>query len=104
MTGPAEDVAMRQGCCYGSFDRYCGKPAAIHVWIDGDFCSMSCTEHAGWWDTHPHYDQHPIVTACGLPGTTWMFARDGEPGRCVLDATELIGLVGVEALSVEVPA
>ena len=102
MNGDATDVAIRQGCCYGTFDHYCGKPAAIHVWLHDDLGSMSCAEHASWWDTHAHSDQHPIVDACGLPGTTWIFAVDGEPGRCVVDDVANLDLLGVKALTAEV--
>jgi len=89
----ADQVAGAQRCCYGTVQAYCGRPASVHVLLDTDGNpTMSCTEHAHWWDTHDHYDQHPVMAICGLPGTTWMYGElsiDGvTPGRCAVDGLE----------------
>jgi hypothetical protein len=88
--GEADQVAGAQRCCYGSDHVHCGLPATVHVLLDTDGNpTMSCPEHAGWWDTHPYHDQHPIMAVCGLPGTTWLYAqlsKDGfTPSRCVIE-------------------
>lgn len=90
-------VAAVQRCCYGGPGAYCGEPAAIHVWLEGDLGTMSCSRHASWWDTHPHRDQHPIGGACGLPGTTWHVTLDGDPGWCDIEGLTAEDLAGVDA-------
>lgn len=94
----ADSIAGAQRCLFGtSAENHCGASAAVHVLIDeSGVPTMSCYEHASWWDTHPCLDAHVITAACGLPGTTWMY---GNPGHCVIE-----GLEQVDALVREVSA
>lgn len=93
MAGPANFLSDAQRCCYGAAADYCGQRAAMHVWLHDDLGSMSCAEHADWWETHPHSDRHPISGACGLPDTVWMFATEDRPGMCVIEGLEDLALV-----------
>lgn len=82
----ATQIAGAQRCLFGtSADNHCGEPATVHILQVGEVPTMDCTRHVSWWETHAHLDSHPIGGACGLPGTTWMPNRDGEPGRCVVE-------------------
>jgi hypothetical protein len=87
-----DQIGQAQRCVYGAADQYCREHATVHVFIQGDEHTFACAQHAAWWDTHPHRDQHPIAGACGLPNTIWLYAQvwpDGVvPGRCVLDGLD----------------
>jgi hypothetical protein len=95
--GQADLVAGAQRCCYGTARNYCGQPATLHVLLnaDGD-PTMSCAEHASWWDTHEYHDTHPVGAVCGLPATTWLYAAlsaDGfTPSRCVVEGLDDLAL------------
>lgn len=94
----ADLLAGAHRCLYGTTESHCGAPATVHVLMDEDGTpTMSCAEHASWWDTHTHRDRHPVMAVCGMPGTTWMYATlsaDGyTSGFCAVEALESPALV-----------
>lgn len=81
---PAVTGAM-QGCCFGTATEQCGDPAVVHVLLDDAEPTMSCAEHARWWDAHPYVDRHPIMAVCGMPGSTWVYSWAHPDGRCMVE-------------------
>jgi hypothetical protein len=86
-----DEIAQAQRCVHGASGQYCRERATVHIFIEGDEHTFACEEHAAWWDSHPHRDQHPTAGACGLPNTTWLYTRVWPDwpggvvqGRCVL--------------------
>jgi hypothetical protein len=80
----ANELAVVQRCLFGTAVRYCGAPATVHVWAV-DSVTMSCTEHAAWWDTQPHQDRHPITASCGLLPARWIPSTTLRDGWCEPD-------------------
>lgn len=79
-------VAGDRKCMFGTPQRFCGRPAVVHVLRADDSTTMDCQTHASWWTHHPYQDLHPIGGACGLPDTTWEFSKNTcAPGRCTIE-------------------
>lgn len=79
----AWDEVITQRCAFGDDARgYCGERAEIHVLVKGDEHTMACTIHKAWFDTHSFEDQHPVVGACALPNTDWVYSNDDGHGWC----------------------
>jgi hypothetical protein len=85
----ANELAAVQRCLYGNENGYCGVKAILHIWLAGDFATMSCAAHIDWWNAHPSKDQHPIVGACGLPNTIWKYTNADSPGWCEVEGMDI---------------
>lgn len=92
-----DELAQRHLCMFGTADAYCAAPASMHVLLLGGHPTMSCTEHGSWWETHRHQDVHPLMAACGMPETTWMYATLSlsglTPGYCAVEELDSPALV-----------
>lgn len=79
-------LSGEQRCLFGSAEFYCGRPATVHVLVGDAVPTLSCDAHVVWWLDHEHEDTHPVMSLCGMPGTTWMY---GDPGHCAVEGLTL---------------
>lgn len=94
MTREEDAVGGAQQCVYGVSGNFCRGRAVLHVWIEDGEHTFTCAEHASWWNTHIHGDEHPVGGACGLPDTYWIWSRGDEPGKCIVEGLDLSELAG----------
>jgi hypothetical protein len=81
----ARTLAGQQLCLFGNEAHHCGRPAAVHVLVGDGYPTLSCAEHVAWFAEHDCEDVHPVMSLCGMPGCTWMYATVNTPGHCVIE-------------------